>query len=163
MLPYRPCVGIMVINRAGLIWVGRRADGKTQDEGHGDWWQMPQGGIDEGEDPARAALRELDEETAIRSVSIIGESKDWLTYDLPAHLVGVAWKGRYQGQRQKWFAMRFTGEDSEIDINPRQGHEREFTIWRWAPLDSLLPAVIPFKRKVYTEIVREFGPLATPL
>src|SRR5690606_14858297 len=115
-LPYRPCVGIMVLNRADRIWVGQRADAPGDAEGRGTWWQMPQGGIDENEDPSAAALRELSEETAIKSVEIIRETPGWLTYDLPAHLLGVAWGGRYRGQRQKWFAMRFLGQDTEIDL-----------------------------------------------
>ena len=108
---YRPCVGIMVLNRAGLVWIGRRPDAPAEPEGPGAWWQMPQGGIDADEDPAKAALRELEEETGIRSVEIIAESPGWYTYDLPVELRPQAWGGRYRGQRQKWFAARFTGGD----------------------------------------------------
>ena len=122
----------MVINREGLVWVGRRADIPSDAEGRGTWWQMPQGGIDPGEDPATAALRELFEETAIVSAEQIGETSKWLTYDLPDHLIGVAWGGKYRGQKQKWFAFRFTGDDSEINIVPPKG-EPEFVAWRWAP------------------------------
>ena len=131
---YRPCVGITVINTSGLVWVGRRADGAGEEEGRGQWWQMPQGGIDTGEDPADAALRELIEETGMRTVKIIGETSGWLRYDLPPHLIGKAWGGRYVGQDQKWFAVRFLGDESEIDITPATGHKAEFTEWRWVPL-----------------------------
>ena len=108
-LPYRPCVGVALFNRAGLVWVGRRIDAPGEAEGPGQWWQMPQGGVDEGEPLYEAALRELYEETNIRSVARLGEIADWLTYDLPPELVGKAWGGRYRGQKQKWFALRFTG------------------------------------------------------
>ncbi|TCT05849.1 putative (di)nucleoside polyphosphate hydrolase [Tepidamorphus gemmatus] len=157
-LPYRPCVGALVINRDGLVFIGHRADGPEEPEGPGTWWQMPQGGIDEGEDPATAVFRELYEETSIRSVSLIAESRDWIRYDLPPNLIGKAWKGRYRGQAQKWFALRFTGEDSEIDIlHPGGGHHKpEFNAWRWARPDELTALVVPFKRAVYAQIVREF-------
>jgi putative (di)nucleoside polyphosphate hydrolase len=153
-LPYRPCVGIMVINAAGLVWVGRRTG--TPNEGPGGWWQMPQGGIDDGEEPVVAARRELREETGIVSTEIIGESPGWLTYDLPPELVGKAWGGRFRGQKQKWFAVRFTGVDSEIDIAPQSGHEAEFEAWRWVLPGDLTDMVVPFKRTVYALVVREF-------
>src|SRR6185312_12935105 len=105
-LSYRPCVGVMLINLQGLVWIGRRAD-KPNDEGSGQWWQMPQGGIDKGEDPAKTAMRELYEETSVTSAGIIAESPDWYKYDLPSHLVGKSWGGKYRGQTQKWFALRF--------------------------------------------------------
>lgn len=156
---YRPCVGIMVLNRSGQVWVGQRADMPGDAEGRGTWWQMPQGGIDEDEDASRAALRELREETAIKSVEILGETPGWLTYDLPPHLLGVAWGGRYRGQRQKWFAVRFLGEDSEVDLGVPGTPHAEFVAWRWcAPAD--LPAlVVPFKRDVYLGVMRAFAPL----
>ena len=157
-LPYRPCVGAMVLNRQGLVWLGRRSD-IPNEEGPGHWWQMPQGGIDEGEDPGEAVLRELAEETSIRSVEIIAETPGWLTYELPLHLLGVAWKGRYRGQKQKWFAMRFTGEESEIDLEP-PGHKPEFDAWRWARMAELPELIVPFKRDVYRQIVATFGHLA---
>jgi len=160
-LPYRPCVGIMVLNRAGLVWVGQRADTPGDAEGRGTWWQMPQGGIDESEDPARAALRELSEETAITSVEIIRETPGWLTYDLPPHLLGVAWGGRYRGQRQKWFAMRFEGDDSEIDLGVPGTPHAEFAAWRWCSPDKLAEAVVPFKRDVYLEVLKSFRPIWT--
>jgi len=162
-LPYRPCVGQMVINADGLVWAGSRADSQNDAEGRGSWWQMPQGGIDPGEDPSAAARRELFEETAIRSVEQIGEIPRWLTYDLPAHLVGKAWGGRYRGQKQKWFAYRFIGSDSEINIEPPPGLEREFAEWRWTPVSDLLDLIVPFKRDVYREVIAEFAPLARPL
>lgn len=162
-LPYRPCVGQMVINAEGLVWVGRRADSPGDAEGRGTWWQMPQGGIDPGEDPAAAARRELFEETAIVSVEQIAELSRWVTYDLPPELVGVAWRGRYRGQKQKWFAYRFRGQDGEINIAPDGGAEPEFVEWRWVPADDLLDLIVPFKREVYRDVLREFGPLARPL
>lgn len=162
-LPYRPCVGIMIVNARGLVWVGRRADSKNVAEGHGDWWQMPQGGIDKGEEPRAAAIREVYEETAIRSIDIIGESRDWHTYDLPPGLIGKAWGGRFRGQRQKWFVARFTGDDSEVNITPDAGHQIEFDAWRWAPPGDLLRLIIPFKRDVYAAVIAELGPLAKPL
>lgn len=159
---YRPCVGIMVINAKGLVWMGRRADAAGEEEGRGEWWQMPQGGIDPGEDPAAAAVRELFEETGIRSVEILGETEDWLRYDLPAHLLGKAWGGRYCGQQQKWFAMRFSGADSEIDIVPAAGHKAEFTAWRWVPLAEVASLIVPFKRDVYLQVIEAFAPYAQP-
>lgn len=162
-LPYRPCVGIMVINRDGLVWVGQRADMPGDAEGPGRWWQMPQGGIDDGEPPRTAALREVWEETAMRSLEILGETRDWVTYDLPPELIGIAWGGRYRGQRQKWFAVRFTGDETEIDIGPRDGHSLEFRAWRWSPLDELVTTIVPFKRTVYEAVVAELGRFAAPL
>jgi putative (di)nucleoside polyphosphate hydrolase len=121
---------------------------------------MPQGGLDQGEDPEHAARRELKEETGVSSARILGRTRDWLTYDLPAELVGVAWEGRYRGQKQLWFAARFEGEESEIDIGPRAGHEQEFDAWRWAEVAELPGLVVPFKRKVYAAVVAELGGFA---
>jgi len=161
-LGYRPCVGIMLINAQGRVWVGQRADTPVDAEGRGAWWQMPQGGIDDDENPRAAALRELYEETQVRTAQIIGESAGWLTYDLPAELIGKAWGGRWRGQRQKWFALRFLGQDSEIDISAPAGHDPEFVSWQWAPVDDLVQLIVPFKRKVYEAVVAELGPLARP-
>jgi putative (di)nucleoside polyphosphate hydrolase len=159
-LPYRPCVGMMVLNRAGRVFIGRRTGGPEQvDSVHA--WQMPQGGVDPGEDPFRCALRELQEETNITSVKRLAESREWFTYDLPAALVPQAWGGRYRGQRQKWYALRFGGEESEIDIlHPAGGHEPEFVEWRWAEMRQLPDLVVPFKRKVYEQVIAEFAHLA---
>lgn len=158
-LPYRPCVGIMLVNPRGLVFVGRRTDRQDTTEGEGDWWQMPQGGIDEGENPEVAAHRELYEETGVRSAAIVAESRDWYRYDLPSDLVGIAWKGRYCGQTQKWFAARFEGPDSEIDLAGRPEHDAEFDAWQWVELEALPGLIVPFKRKVYTQLVDEFAPL----
>ncbi|MCX7348379.1 MAG: RNA pyrophosphohydrolase [Alphaproteobacteria bacterium] len=151
---YRPCVGVMLINKAGLVWVGRRFD-KQNDEGVGHWWQMPQGGIDKGEDVRTAGLRELAEETAVTSAEIIAESQRWYNYDLPEHLIGKSWNGKYRGQTQRWLALRFTGEDGEIDLAP-PGHKQEFDQWRWARMDELMELIVPFKRQVYEQVLTEF-------
>jgi putative (di)nucleoside polyphosphate hydrolase len=159
-LPYRPCVGVLVLNGAGLVFIGRRIEGPEHvDATHA--WQMPQGGIDQGEEPWLAALRELHEETNIRSVEGLGEIADWLQYDIPREIVGQAWKGKYRGQTQKWFAMRFTGDDSEIDLaHPAGALEPEFSAWRWEPMQNIPSLVVPFKRAVYERVVREFAHLA---
>ena len=156
---YRPCVGVMLLNRQGLVWVGRRFQ-KQNDDGVGHWWQMPQGGIDEGEDPAIAAIRELEEETAVRSAEIIAEAPSWYNYDLPEQLIGHSWKGKYRGQTQKWFAMRFTGDDSEINPAP-EGHKQEFDQWRWAKMSEVVDLIVPFKKPVYEQVVKAFGHLGS--
>ena len=157
---YRPCVGVMLLNKQGLVWIGRRFQ-KQNDDGVGLWWQMPQGGIDEGEDPAVAASRELEEETSVRSAEIIAEAPGWYNYDLPEHLIGLSWKGRYRGQTQKWFAVRFTGNDSEIDLAP-PGHKREFDQWRWARMSEIVDLIVPFKKPVYEKVVAAFRHLGQP-
>ncbi len=159
-LPYRRCVGLMVLNRAGRAFIGRRIDGPEHiDRTH--VWQMPQGGIDAGEDPWPAALRELREETNIRSIERLGEIAEWLTYDIPREIVGQAWNGKYRGQTQKWYALRFTGDDGEIDIaHPAGGHAPEFVEWRWESLANLPDLVVPFKRRVYERVVEEFAKIA---
>jgi putative (di)nucleoside polyphosphate hydrolase len=159
-LPYRPCVGVLVLNRAGLAFIGRRIEGPEHiDATHA--WQMPQGGIDNGEEPWPSALRELHEETNIRSVERLGEIADWLQYDIPREIVGQAWKGKYRGQTQKWFALRFTGDESEIDLaHPAGALEPEFSAWRWEPMRNIPSLVVPFKRAVYERVVREFAHLA---
>ena len=159
-LPYRPCVGVMLLNREGLVFVGRRrSDAGSEHVADGYAWQMPQGGIDPGEDPYVAALRELYEETNVRSVTLLAEAPQWYAYDLPSVVAGRAWRGRYRGQTQKWFALRFTGDDSEIDIaNPGGGgHDPEFIDWRWEPMKNLPALVVPFKRAVYERVVKEFA------
>jgi len=159
-LPYRPCVGVAVINRDGFVFIGRRLDGPEHvDMTH--VWQMPQGGVDPGEDTYRCALRELREETNIRSVDHLATIDDWLTYDIPRNIVGQAWNGKYRGQTQKWFALRFTGKDSEIDVkHPAGGHKPEFIEWRWEPIKNLPDLVVPFKRKTYERVVKEFSKFA---
>jgi putative (di)nucleoside polyphosphate hydrolase len=159
-LPYRPCAGLLVLNHQGRAFIGRRIDGPEHiDNTH--VWQMPQGGIDAGEDPWPAALRELWEETNMTSVTRLGEIAEWLTYDIPPEIAGHAWNGKYRGQTQKWFALRFTGEESEIDIeHPAGGHEPEFVEWRWEKLQSLPDLVVPFKRKTYERVVAEFAKFA---
>ena len=161
-LPYRPCVGIMVLNRDGLVWAGRRiAIADSEMAGTDRLWQMPQGGIDKGEDPLPAARRELYEETGMRTVSLLAETPGWINYDLPAHLVGIALKGRFRGQTQKWFAFRFEGSESEIAIDPPPGgHEAEFDAWDWKPMAQLPELIVPFKRRVYDEVVAAFRHLA---
>jgi putative (di)nucleoside polyphosphate hydrolase len=157
-LPYRPCVGVALFNAAGRVWVGSRADAPGEAEG-GAWWQMPQGGLDDGEDPLAAARRELFEETSVTSTSLVREAPGWVTYDLPPELVGVAWKGRYRGQKQKWFAFRFDGDEGEIDVlRPGGGRFKpEFTTWRWERLARLPALIVPFKRKVYEAVAAAFA------
>jgi len=148
-LPYRPNVGVMLINGAGDVWVGQRMDR------HKEAWQMPQGGIDKGEDARVAALRELEEETGVTPdlVEIIAESDGWLPYDLPQEVVPHFWGGKYRGQEQKWFLMRFVGQDAQINI---QTDDPEFSAWCWQPVAELVEKVVPFKREVYARVVEEF-------
>ncbi len=161
-LPYRPCVGAVVFNRAGLVWIGRRSDANAEGEGSGHWWQMPQGGLDPGEDPAGAVFRELYEETSMERVALLREAPRWFNYDLPPNLVSKSWKGKYRGQTQKWFALRFEGDESEIEIaHPGGGkYKPEFSDWRWERLENLPDLVIAFKHDVYRDVVATFADLA---
>jgi putative (di)nucleoside polyphosphate hydrolase len=156
-------VGLAVFNCDGLVFVGRRRVGRGKAAlQHA--WQMPQGGIDPGEEPVEAARRELYEETNIRSVTLLGEAPDWFSYDIPTPPAGLAWKGRYRGQTQKWFAFRFTGEESEIDVDRPAGgkHRAEFGAWRWERLDQVPQLIVPFKRQVYEKVATTFSPFAQP-
>ncbi len=161
-LPYRPCVGIMVLNRDGLVWAGRRiAEDDSEMAGAVKLWQMPQGGIDADEEPLPAARRELYEETGMRSVTLLAEAPRWIDYDLPREVLGIALKGKFRGQTQKWFAFRFEGDESEIAINPPPGgHTPEFDAWAWKPMTELPELIVPFKRKVYEDVVAAFRHLA---
>lgn len=156
-LPYRPCVGIMLLNKDGKVWIGRRAMDRVVQQDEPGSWQMPQGGIDAGEDPLPAALRELEEETGISQVDVIAESDGWFSYDLPAHLLGKALKGKYCGQKQKWFAMRYLGSDDEIDLS--EAEDDEFDAWRWEDAQVLPDLIIEFKRPVYEQVIEAFAHL----
>ena len=148
-LPYRPCVGVMLVNADGAVFVGQRLDNDAPA------WQMPQGGIDEGETPLEAALRELGEETGLPegSVTVEAETEDWVTYDLPHELVPRIWKGRFRGQKQKWVLMRFTGSDDQVNIATEHP---EFSKWCWLPASDLVANIVPFKREVYERVLTEF-------
>ena len=148
-LPYRPNVGIMLINPQGLIFAAQRLDSAVPA------WQMPQGGIDEGEDPRAAALRELREEVGVPPalVQVVDETPGWLTYDLPHDVVPRIWKGRYRGQKQKWYLMRFLGHDDQIDI---EQDDPEFSEWRWIDAAAMIDAIVPFKRDIYRQVVATF-------
>lgn len=152
-LPYRRGVGIMLLNALGDVLVAQRIDMPS------DAWQMPQGGIDAEEPPLSAAWREMGEEIGTRSATLLAESRGWYRYDLPADLVPRLWQGRFRGQEQKWFAFRFTGTDADIAIDSAHA---EFSTWKWTPMATLPSLIVPFKRRLYTDLVAEFGHLADP-
>jgi putative (di)nucleoside polyphosphate hydrolase len=148
-LPYRPAAGVMLLNREGKVFVAQRLDSTLEA------WQMPQGGLDEGEEPLKGALRELEEETGIgeKHVEILASAPDELYYDLPEDLVGKLWKGKWRGQRQSWFLGRFTGTDEDVNI---QTAHPEFRAWRWADPEELPAMIVPFKRKLYEDVLEAF-------
>lgn len=149
-LPYRLGVGMMILNSKNQIFVGKRIDAKLQA------WQMPQGGIHMGETPSKAAMREMMEEIGSNNGTIVAESKNWYSYDIPKFLIPKLWNGNYRGQKQKWFLINFVGSDSDINIDT---NHPEFQEWRWADIDELYDIIIPFKRKLYSAVIEEFKPL----
>ena len=160
-LPYRPNVGAVLFNHEGRVLVARRAPQPGRGETGSGAWQLPQGGMDEGESPRAAILRELSEEIGTDRAEILAEHDDWLHYDLPEHLVGQVWGGKWRGQRQRWFALRFTGHDSDIRLDA-DAHQ-EFDAWRWAALEELPGLAVAFKRPIYETLVQSFGRFAAPL
>jgi putative (di)nucleoside polyphosphate hydrolase len=153
-LPYRPCVGVMLVNAASKVFVGKRIDNRE-----GDWWQMPQGGVDKGEDLRAAAYRELREETGAQEkhVTFLAQTREELLYDLPEELMGKLWGGKYRGQRQTWFLGRFAGSDTDIDLNAHT--PPEFEDWRWVEPELLPELIVPFKKQVYRTVLDEFRAL----
>ncbi|WP_395394224.1 RNA pyrophosphohydrolase [Novosphingobium sp. BL-8A] len=153
-LPYRPCVGVMLVNSDGKVFVGKRIDTKE-----GDWWQMPQGGVDDGEDLKDAALRELWEETGVteQNVTVLSRTREELLYDLPDELIGKLWKGKYRGQRQTWFLLRFEGSDEAVDLEAHK--PAEFNDWKWVEAELLPDLIVPFKKRVYRAVLEEFRAL----
>jgi putative (di)nucleoside polyphosphate hydrolase len=166
-MPYRDCVGTAVFNDSGLVFIGRRIPEEDPEDSSefGAPWQMPQGGIDKGEEARAAATRELFEETSIRSIELVAEAPGWIYYDLPDEALGIALKGKYRGQRQRWFAYRFTGTDSEINVTePGDGSmPAEFDRWRWEELEKLPDLIVPFKKQAYLEVVAAFRDLPSKL
>lgn len=164
-LPIRPCAGIVLFNAEGRVWIGRRRPKwaqRPEGQAYVDKyiWQLPQGGIDRGEHARDAAFRELWEETGVRNASLLAEMPQWLSYKLPHELMGVALKGKFAGQRLRWFAMRFEGDDDEICTDRKGRLKSEFNAWRWAHLDELPELAVPFKRPLYEAVASEFAPFA---
>ena len=147
--PYRPCVGIFLLNNDGLVFAGRRIDSRAEA------WQMPQGGIDAGESPLQACMREMREEIGTNTAELISQHDDWLYYDIPLPLADRLWQGQYRGQKQKWMALRFTGDDSDINIATE---EPEFCEWKWLSPHDLVDLAVPFKRDVYQNVLAAFAP-----
>ena len=158
-LPYRPCVGVMLVNEAGRVFVGQRIDAAHNSGGEGDFWQMPQGGIDEGEDLRTAALRELGEETGIvpEAVTFLAELDEELLYDLPDNLLGKLWGGKFRGQRQRWVLLRFTGTDADVRLDAHD--PAEFMAWKWVAPEELPDLIVPFKKRVYRAVIDGFRDL----
>ena len=150
-LPYRPCAGIMLLNNQNQVFVAKRIDTAVEA------WQMPQGGIDQGEDPKEAAIRELEEETGIRDTHVIAEYEGWLTYDLPDELYGKVWKGKFGGQTMKWYVMRFNGNENDINIETTHP---EFSEWKWTEISNLPDMIVPFKKDIYQKLADKFSYLA---
>lgn len=147
--PYRPCVGIFLLNNDGLVFAGRRIDSRAEA------WQMPQGGIDAGESPLQACMREMREEIGTNTAELVSQHDEWLYYDIPLPLADRLWQGRYKGQKQKWMALRFTGDDSDINIATE---EPEFCEWKWLSPHDLVDLAVPFKRDVYQNVLAAFAP-----
>lgn len=162
-MPYRACVGIVVFNRNGKVFAGRRKPKSHEQVEQA--WQLPQGGIDAGEEPLNAAIRELFEETSIQAVSLLAAAPDWIYYDLPDQALGVSLKGKYRGQKQKWFAYLYEGDESEIDVEHPGGgaHPSEFDAWRWEDLSTLPDLIVPFKRAAYEQVVAAFADIPQKL
>jgi len=159
-LPYRPCAGIVLINGEGLVWVGKRVEGLGDEDMPSYPWQLPQGGIDRGESPEEAVMRELWEEVGTRKAEIIKAAHDWFYYDLPPEVLARQRKNRWGGQKQMYFALRYLGDESDIDL---EVHHPEFVDWRWVELEELPDLAIPFKRRVYEQVVAEFAPVISEL
>ncbi|MFN7039167.1 MAG: RNA pyrophosphohydrolase [Alphaproteobacteria bacterium] len=148
LLPYRQGVGIMMLNKYNEIFVGQRIDSKTEA------WQMPQGGIDEGETPRQAVFREVLEETGTDKIELVAESENWFYYDLPPHLASISWQGKYRGQKQKWFLARFLGKDSDFNLN--YNDPAEFSVWRWISINELPNLIVSFKKDLYNQVINQF-------